>query len=63
MGNIIKAKFGKAAQRERVKRSSLCQNGHHQWLVDKKKQFDVKQGKLVTLSRCSKCGKTRSSLD
>lgn len=40
-------------------RSQLCKHGHHKWLVDKAKQFDVQQGKLVTVYRCSRCDKTR----
>ena len=35
--------------------STLCRNGHHKWKVDKAKQFDVKQGKLVTVLRCQRC--------
>ena len=63
MGEILKGQFGKVAQRKKNARSSLCQNGHHRWVVDKKQRFDVKQGKLVTLRRCSKCGATRTSAD
>lgn len=63
MGKIIKGKFGQAAQLNKIKRSSLCQHGHHQWVIDTNKQFDVKQGKLITTRRCSKCGKTRNSAD
>ncbi len=40
-------------------RPQLCKHGHHKWLVDKAKQFDVKQGKLITVYRCSRCDKTR----
>lgn len=39
--------------------STLCRQGHHKWQVVKDKQFDVKQGRLVTLYRCQRCGKTR----
>ena len=61
MGEVIKAAFGKKAKLAKVSRSSLCANGHHRWVVEKKTQFDVKQGKLVTTERCSKCGKTRTT--
>ena len=39
--------------------SSLCREGHHKWQVEKTRQFDVKQGRLVTRYRCQRCGKTR----
>ncbi|MEX1670503.1 hypothetical protein AB4876_16405 [Zhongshania guokunii] len=39
--------------------SSLCREGHHKWQVDKVKQFDVKQGKLVTVYRCERCGQKK----
>ena len=42
------------------KRSSLCANGHHRWVVWQKKPFDVKLGKLVTVYRCERCGAERS---
>ena len=42
--------------------NSLCREGHHKWEVVKETQFEVKQGKLVTLYRCKRCGisKTKS---
>jgi len=40
----------------------MCQNNHHKWTVDKKQQFDVKSGKLVTVDKCTRCGKTRNRL-
>ncbi len=61
MGTVIKAEFGMAARRSKVKRSTLCANGHHNWKIETKNQFDVKQGKLVTLQRCQKCGKIKTS--
>lgn len=42
------------------KRSSLCANGHHRWVVWQKKPFDVKLGKLITVYRCERCGAERS---
>jgi hypothetical protein len=59
MGDIIRAKFGAQAKRQKNARSSLCEQGHHQWLVDKSTRFDVKKGELITVERCKKCGKTR----
>jgi len=37
------------------KRSHLCANGHHRWVIWQKKQFDSRQGKLVTVYRCERC--------
>lgn len=37
----------------------MCQHGFHKWEVCKAKQFDVKQGKLVTVYRCARCGKEK----
>lgn len=45
--------------KEKHKGNTLCKHGHHKWVVDKEKQFDVKQGKLVTLYSCSRCGKQK----
>jgi len=39
--------------------NTLCRNGHHQWVIDKSKQFDVKQGRLITTSVCARCGKRK----
>lgn len=51
--------FRKRSLQDQHRGKTLCRHGHHKWLVDKERQFDVKQGRLVTLYRCSRCGKTR----
>ncbi len=51
--------FRKPGASERSRGKTLCRHGHHKWVVDKAPQFDVKQGKLVTRYRCSRCDKTR----
>lgn len=43
--------------------STLCRNGHHRWKVWKNLPFDVRQGKLVTVYRCERCGKQRSAAE
>ncbi|OOZ40412.1 hypothetical protein BOW53_07915 [Solemya pervernicosa gill symbiont] len=58
MGDVVKFKKPKLSEKHRGK--SLCKDGHHKWQVDKAQQFDVKQGRLVTLLRCARCGVTRS---
>lgn len=60
MGDIVK--FKKVSPKEKHKGKTLCRSGFHKWEVIKEKQFDVKQGKLVTLLKCSRCGKTSSRL-
>ena len=60
--NVVQGNFGSNARRAKNKRSSLCENGHHRWVEDKTTKFDVKQGKLVTLLRCSRCGETKTQL-
>ena len=42
---------------------TLCRAGFHKWVVDQKKQFDVKLGKLVTVRRCDRCGARKTTLD
>ena len=60
MGEVIP--FRKPSLKEQHKGNTLCRHGHHKWVVDKAKRFDVKQGKLVTVSRCSRCGADNSQL-
>ena len=59
MGDIIP--FKRKSLKQKHKGKTLCQNGFHKWEVLKEKQFDVKQGKLVTVYKCSRCGKTKVS--
>lgn len=46
--------------RGKGKATTLCGRGFHKWQIDKKKQFDVKAGKLITIKRCSRCGETKT---
>ena len=54
MGEVIRFRKPKAAEKARGK--TLCREGFHRWTVSKDKQFDVRQGRLVTVYRCSRCG-------
>ena len=59
MGEVI------AFKRPAKKPSSgniLCKEGHHKWVIDKEKQFDSREGRLVTLFKCSRCGKKKTEL-
>jgi hypothetical protein len=51
--------FRRPSLKEKHKGNTLCRHGHHKWAVDKEKQFDVKAGKLVTVYRCTRCGKQK----
>ncbi len=48
--------FKRPSAKDKHKGKTLCRHGHHKWQVDKERQFDVKQGKLVTRYRCVRCG-------
>ena len=39
--------------------TSLCREGHHKWKVVTEQKFDVKQGRLVTVFECQRCGKRK----
>ncbi len=55
--------FKKPSSKERARRRTLCDSGFHKWAVDTKKQFDVKQGRLITIRRCTRCGATKVTAD
>jgi len=50
-----------ASLKERARGRTLCQRGFHKWQIDRKKQFDVKQGRLVTIERCTRCDAIRTT--
>ncbi len=58
MADILPFKKPKASDKHKGK--SLCREGFHKWEVVTEKQFDVKQGKLVSLYRCTRCGAQKS---
>lgn len=53
MGDVVP--FRKPA----AKAKGMCQHGFHQWKIWQEKQFDVQQGKLVTVYRCARCGEQK----
>jgi len=61
MSKVIE--FRKPSLQDKARGRTLCDSGFHKWQIDQNKQFDVKRGKLVTIRRCSRCGKTKTSLD
>lgn len=58
MGDVIPFRRRKSAQRSQ----GLCQHGFHKWRIWKDKQFDVKEGRLVTVLRCERCGLQKAEL-
>ena len=63
MTNIVNLN---AARRERRQSKAdgitLCQSGFHKWHAVTGQRFDVKQGKLVTTERCTRCKLERTKL-
>ncbi len=56
MTNVLSFQKARKAKQKEKAISSLCREGFHKWQPVKQTGFDVKQGKLVTLLRCSRCG-------
>lgn len=54
--------FKKPSAKDRNKGKTLCLHDFHKWKVVAERKFDVKRGKLVTLSRCARCGKEKTEL-
>lgn len=54
MGDVVR--FRKPTAAEKAKGKTLCRRGFHKWVVVRERQFDVKQGRLVTAYQCSRCG-------
>ena len=48
-------------KQKRVEGKTLCQSGFHKW-VHVQQRFDVKEGRLVSAERCSRCGEERVKL-
>lgn len=57
MADILPFKKPPTARKHKGK--GLCREGHHKWEVCKEKQFDSRQGRLVTVYRCKRCGKQK----
>ena len=58
MGDVVA--FKKVKAKDKHKGKTLCRNGFHKWEVVKENPFDVKQGKMVSRYRCSRCGVTKT---
>jgi hypothetical protein len=53
--------FRKKTPAEKHKGKTLCRSGFHKWQIVTEKKFDVKQGRLVTVYRCKRCGKEKNT--
>jgi hypothetical protein len=60
MGEVLP--FKKKSLSEKYRGKTLCREGFHKWVIDKEKQFDVKTGRLVTVSHCARCGQSKTQL-
>jgi hypothetical protein len=58
MGDVVQLKKKKPVEKHR--RSLLYKRNFHQWEIDKERQFDTRQGRLMTLYKCKRCGKTKT---
>ena len=56
MTNVVKLQ---PARQTSAEHKTLCRAGFHKWQVDRAGRFDVKQGKLLTVERCRRCGEKR----
>lgn len=58
MSNVLPFKKP-AAKPTSTKNKGLCEHGFHKWKIVQEKQFDVKQGRLVTVYSCERCGEKK----
>ncbi len=60
MAEILRFKRPKPSEKHKGK--TLCAHGFHRWQVAGSRPFDVKQGRLVTVLVCVRCGATKQEL-
>lgn len=53
--------FRKPGPAEKAKGKTLCKRGFHKWAIDKDRRFDSRQGRLVTVYRCERCGVVKTA--
>lgn len=53
--------FRKKTPAQKHKGKTLCRSGFHRWKIETVRKFDVKQGKLVTVYRCERCGAMKNT--
>lgn len=57
MGDVVE--FKRPSPKQKHKGKSLCRSGFHKWKVVTQSKFDVKEGKLVTVYHCERCGQKK----
>jgi hypothetical protein len=61
MADILPFKRPKKRKLSEIhKGKTLCKSGFHKWEISKDKQFNSRQGRLVTLYVCQRCGAHKS---
>ncbi len=58
MADILPFKRKKLSEKHKGK--TLCRSGFHKWEIEQKQKFDVRHGKLITVSRCRRCGAVKN---
>lgn len=58
MGEVVR--FKKPKLKDKHRGNTLCRRGFHKWVTDTSTPYDVKQGRMLTLYRCARCGKTKT---
>ena len=58
MGDVVQFKKQKTSIKH--KGNTMCRRGFHKWKIIKEQNFDVKQGKLVTVYKCERCGEIKN---
>ena len=51
MADVVPFPGAKKRRERKSRQKTLCNSGFHKWAIDDAKQFDVKQGRLVTVDR------------
>lgn len=57
MGEVL------AFKKPAAKAKGMCRHGFHRWRIVQEKQFDVQQGKLVTVWQCERCQQRKVTAD
>lgn len=64
MSKIVRLDKKRAERRSaKARGKTLCGSGFHRWRPVNERRFDVKQGRLVTLYRCERCGAETTRAD
>ena len=64
MGKVLpfkKPSAKKPSAKQKAEGKTLCRRGFHKWIIDQETQFDVKQGRLVTVHRCQRCDASKTT--